>query len=218
MSHFVGFVFGNNVNELLAPYNENMEVNPYIAYTKDEAVDDIKRRHTNNYEYAIKFVDSHKNPTTDLEKEQLERANKIIEKGLFISYGDAWKEAKNLGYEIDEDENLMSTYNPNSKWDWYCEGGRWGAWLLIKEKGEDGKPLNVISATKEEIDWDAMLEEDRIPFCFVTENGDWHESASMGWWAMTTNNKDENVWRKEFLDYLESVENGVEITVIDFHI
>lgn len=152
------------------------------------------------------------------EKEQLERANKIIEKGLFISYEDAWEEAKNWGYKIDDEENLMSTYNPDSKWDWYCEGGRWGAWLLLKEKGEDGEPLNAISATKEEVDWDAMLEKDRIPFCFVTEDGDWHESASMGWWAMTTNDKDEDVWRKEFLDYLESVEDDVEISVIDFHI
>lgn len=48
-----------------------------------------------------------------------------------------------------------------------------------------------------------MLEKDRIPFCFVTEDGDWHESASMGWWAMTTN--DEDVWNKEFKEYLDSV-------------
>ena len=126
--------------------------------------------------------------------------------------------AKNWGYEIDDEENLMSTYNPDSKWDWYCEGGRWGAWLLLKEKGEDGEPLNAIFATKEEVDWDAMLEKDRIPFCFVTEDGDWHESASMGWWAMTTNDKDEDVWNKEFKEYLDSVGDDVEISVIDFHI
>lgn len=113
---------------------------------------------------------------------------------------------------------LPEPVNEPDKWDWYCEGGRWGAWLLLKEKGEDGEPLNAIFATKEEVDWDAMLEKDRIPFCFVTEDGDWHESASMGWWAMTTNDKDEDVWRKEFLDYLESVEDDVEISVIDFHI
>lgn len=185
MSHFVGLVFGSNVETLLEPYDENMEVEQYVRYTKDEAIDEVKTRHADNYEYAIKLADKYKNPTTDWEKEQLERANKIIEKGLFISYEDAWEEAKNWGYKIDDEENLMSTYNPDSKWDWYCEGGRWGAWLLLKEKGEDG---------------------------------DWHESASMGWWAMTTNDKDEDVWRKEFLDYLESVEDDVEISVIDFHI
>lgn len=134
MSHFIGLVFGSNVETLLEPYDENMEVEQYVRYTKDEAIDEVKTRHADNYEYAIKLADKYKNPTTEWEKEQLERANKIIEKGLFISYEDAWEEAKNWGYEIDNEENLMSTYNPDSKWDWYCEGGRWGAWLLLKEK------------------------------------------------------------------------------------
>lgn len=127
MSHFVGLVFGSNVETLLEPYDENMEVEQYVRYTKDEAIDEVKTRHADNYEYAIKLADKYKNPTTEWEKEQLERANKIIEKGLFISYEDAWEEAKNWGYEIDDEENLMSTYNPDSKWDWYCEGGRWGS-------------------------------------------------------------------------------------------
>lgn len=117
MSHFVGLVFGSNVETLLEPYDENMEVEQYVRYTKDEAIDEVKTRHADNYEYAIKLADKYKNPTTEWEKEQLERANKIIEKGLFISYEDAWEEAKNWGYEIDDEENLMSTYNPDSKWD-----------------------------------------------------------------------------------------------------
>lgn len=39
MSHFVGLVFGSNIEELLEPYNESMEVEQYVRYTKDEAVD-----------------------------------------------------------------------------------------------------------------------------------------------------------------------------------
>ena len=34
MSHFVGFVFGSNVDELLEPYDENMVVDAYVRYTK----------------------------------------------------------------------------------------------------------------------------------------------------------------------------------------
>jgi hypothetical protein len=63
-----------------------------------------------------------------------------------------------------------------------------------------------------------MFEKDRVPFCFVTELGDWHESASMGWWAITTNEKDENDWINEFKDYLDTVSEDTFITVIDFHI
>lgn len=91
------------------------------------------------------------------EKEQVERANKIIEGGIGISYEDAWEEAKKWGYGMDDDENLLSTYNPESKWDWYSEGGRWGAWLILKEKDENGVPLTAIFATKSEVDWDRMF-------------------------------------------------------------
>lgn len=118
MSHFVGFVFGSNVDELLEPYDENMVVDAYVRYTKDEAVDEVKRRHADNYEYALKVLDKYQDPKSDWEKEQVERANKIIEGGIGISYEDAWEEAKKWGYDMDDNENLLSTYNPESKWDW----------------------------------------------------------------------------------------------------
>lgn len=37
----------------------------------------------------------------------------------------------------DEDGNLFSTYNPDSKWDWYVVGGRWDCELIMC--GENGK-------------------------------------------------------------------------------
>lgn len=218
MSHFVGLVFGSDVETLLEPYNESMEVEQYVRYTKDEAVDKVKEIHAANYEYAVEVVEKYKNPATDWERGQLKQANETLDKGLTISYEEAWEEAKNWGYEIDDEENLLSTYNPDSKWDWYSEGGRWGFWLLLKERGEDGEPLTEVCAQKKDIDWDAMFERDRVPFCFVTELGDWHESASMGWWAITTNEKDENDWINEFKDYLDAVSEDTFITVIDFHI
>lgn len=44
MSHFIGLVFGSNVETLLEPYDENMEVEQYVRYTKDEAIDEVKTR------------------------------------------------------------------------------------------------------------------------------------------------------------------------------
>ena len=70
MSHFVGFVFGNNVDELLSPYDENMEVDKYVKYTKDEAV--VKGIHADNYEYALKVLDKYQDPKSDWEKEQVQ--------------------------------------------------------------------------------------------------------------------------------------------------
>ena len=56
--------------------------------------------------------------------------------------------------------NELSTYNPNSKWDWYEIGGRWRDILLVKENVENciiGRPtfeklFNVKSLKKDCID------------------------------------------------------------------
>lgn len=217
MSHFVGFVFGSNIDELLEPYNENMEVDEYVKYTKDEAVDEVKRRHANTYEHALKVLDKYQSPKSAQEKERVDWANKIIEDGIGISYENAWEEAKKWGYNMDDDENLLSTYNPESKWDWYSEGGRWGDWLILKEKDENGVPFAAVFALKSEVDWDSMFP-NRVPFCFVTEDGEWYEKASMGWFGITSDDKEVDAWNKEFKKYLDSVGDDVPITVIDFHI
>lgn len=94
MSHFVGLVFGFDHEELLEPYDENREVDVYVKYTKDEAVNVVRTKRIEDYEWALKVLEKHP--------------------------------------------------NPDSKWDWYIEGGRWGEWLLLKEKDENGEPLTAI--------------------------------------------------------------------------
>lgn len=179
MSHFVGLVFGYNYNELLEPYDENREVDVYIKYTKDDAINRVRQERIDTYECALKVLERFPNPSTKHEQSNVDWAKKVIDKGIDISYEEAWKIAKEWGYEIDDEDNLLSTYNPDSKWDWYIEGGRWGAWLLLKEKDEDGNSLKAMCATKDEIDWNAMKENGHVPFCYVTCGGDWVESAEI---------------------------------------
>lgn len=138
MSHFVGLVFGYNYNELLEPYDENREVDVYIKYTKDDAINRVRQERIDTYEYALRVLERFPNPSTEHEQSNVDWAKKVIDEGIDISYEEAWKIAKEWGYEIDDEGNLLSTYNPDSKWDWYVEGGRWGAWLLLKEKDENG--------------------------------------------------------------------------------
>lgn len=51
MSHFVGLVFGFDHEELLEPYDENREVDVYVKYTKDEAVNVVRTKRIEDYEY-----------------------------------------------------------------------------------------------------------------------------------------------------------------------
>lgn len=68
-----------------------------------------------------------------------------------------------------------TTYNPQSKWDWYQIGGRWEGMLKLKEgtKGKSGtrsllvdketakKPLGTDIAYVKDVDWERMGAEER---------------------------------------------------------
>lgn len=209
MSHFVGLCFGANWESNLDQYDENMEVAPYIRYTKDEAIDEVKRRHAQSYENALEALKK-----KDLDSESYEYFQKVLDKGLFISWEDAWEEVKKWGYEIDSDENLLSTYNPDSKWDWYSVGGRWDGFLHYKDTDPGFEETNV--AYIHELDTDYLLE--HTPFCFVTEEGKWEEKGKMGWWCSVSNEKSEESWKQQFVDYVKSLDADCLVTVVDFHI
>lgn len=215
MSHFVGFCFGDYWEDNLEQYYEGLEVEAYVAYTKDEAIDEIKKNRALNYENAVKALNN-----SDISESSRKYFESIIDQGLFISYEDAWKEAKEWGYQIDENENLLSTYNPDSRWDWYSIGGRWSNWLVVKERNEDGSVIETNQADINEIDWDYMIEHNRIPFCFVDVDGEWNEKGEMGWWGMTRNEKSQQDWKQQFLNYIKLFSKDEEclITVVDFHI
>lgn len=214
MSHFIGLCFGDCWESNLDPYDEGLEVEPYVAYTKEEAIDKVKSCHAQSYENALEVLKK-----KDLNLESYEYFQKIIDKGLFISYEDAWKVAQEWGYEIDEEENLLSRYNPNSRWDWYSMGGRWSEFLYTKEKDDDGNPIKSDQAYFGEIDWDYMIDNDVIPFCFVTEDGEWVEKGEMGWWGMVANETPNESWKETFKRYINSIKDAdCLVTAIDFHI
>ena len=109
MSHYAVLVIhndGQNFDKLLAPYNENLEVEPYLKYTVDE---------------AIAYIKEHCVPYNDYLKEYTDR--QLID----------WF-AENEGLLVKQ-SGLYSTYNPNSKWDWYLIGGRFSDKLELTDEG-----------------------------------------------------------------------------------
>ena len=103
--------------------------------------------------------------------------------------------------------------NPNAKYDWYSEGGRWSGYLTNKE----GNETNVELLT--EVDW----EKTDTPFCFVNDNGEWIERGQMGWFAMVADEKPKEDWDAEFKAYVQSLladeeAKDIEVYAIDYHI
>lgn len=251
MSHFlVGVIVDNTedledkVSEILAPYDENIEVEPYISRTREQMIaegKDFKKRimdnsdkYDSNEEWVRKYLDA----TTDEDFYQTQR----------YDYG-----------HYDEDGNELATYNPKSKWDWWCIGGRWSDgedviqirdFILYNKVGKDKIKLykeawnnfeNGIEQPQNIIDkifggflfWNDKYYLERyktcenwirqdnsnIPYAFVDENG-WHQQGDMGWWGCdnaTSESIEEYVKFAE--DYFRDVKNQDKYIVwVDCHI
>lgn len=184
MSHFITLVFtkenGRTVEELLAPYDENIVYAPYVLYTREQAIAKIRKEiedykngpYTEYVSSPKKYEESHPNA------EHINYLKNKFPKKLKWTDDECYEDMKG---RFDEDMiklngDLLSTYNPNSKWDWYTIGGRWNNYL----KTLSGETTNEDYAS--EIDW-----KDIIPFAFVTPIGEWHERGEMGWWACVSN-------------------------------
>lgn len=107
MSHFTVLVIGGNVEEQLAPFDENEVVDEYI---REVVSDEEKERMLNFYKENYDFVGT-------LE-ECLEQKSQ--------NWNESWGKDENGVWQE------HSTYNPKSKWDWYSIGGRWSGFFKMK--------------------------------------------------------------------------------------
>lgn len=236
MSHFKVSIFTEKVptvaelDYVLEPYDEQLEVEPYVYLTKEEAIERI----TNYLNKNPKAKETYKN----------------------LSYQEAVKDF--FGKEVDEEGNVLSTYNPNSKWDWWSIGGRFGQQKSLDDKSlythkvsnidwitcnsetlkrfwevvvEDKEPkTEEEKKTKNFYNKDYFLElyKDKetfikvnsydLPMAFIDLNGTWYEQGSIGWFGST------NATNETILDFFNYFKKYVEgnpnayVTVVDCHI
>ena len=59
---------------------------------------------------------------------------------------------------------------------------------------------------------------DAISTYAVVYNGEWYEKGEMGWWGISSNEKDPDKWNEEFNKLLESVSDDTLLTIVDCHI
>ena len=156
---------------------------------------------------------------------------------LYKEKGDDWN-----GNTWHKDENGVwaeySTYNPDSKWDWYTVGGRWANSIKTKD-GEfvdmckfgdidfepypedayvDGTDFwgNPCKKLKDGFEWH-FDNKDNFPFCIVID-GVWCEKGEMGWWACVSNEKDPEDWHEEVKTLLATLPADSFVYNVDFHI
>lgn len=206
MSHFVGLIFGpkESISERLAPYDEQLEVDPYIDKNPDELMVWAKDRAKSMKEYVKQHIEDEESSYTH--KRALEMQQSLEEDWNNFESKDDYLRLINRHFTLDEQGNSITTYNPDSKWDWYVQGGRWSGEIL-HAGSYDTDQATIEDLTK--ID---------TPYCFIDLDGGWHEKGSMGWWGMAFDEKDDGTWETEFREYLKTLPKDTLVTVIDFHI
>lgn len=101
--------------------------------------------------------------------------------------------------------------NINAKWDWFEVGGRFCNKFLVN------KTKRVDIARKKDILWDDMSNPAVSTFAFL-QDGEWHESGSAGWFGVSTNNKEENLWKQEIQTFLAGLPENTWLVNVDCHI
>ena len=121
MSHFTLLVTGNNPEKQLEPFNENLEMTPYVT---SEVTDEDKQSFLNTY----RTYDP-KRTYAQLTFEEVESNKLRTFEELYDEYGSDWN---GNSWEFRDGRWVKtSTRNPNSKWDWYVMGGRWDGFLWL---------------------------------------------------------------------------------------
>lgn len=122
MSHFSVAVFteqnGKSLKELLEPYYEGLEVESYVYKTRDDIIKE-----------GLEYKDYIKEGKRELSEYNQDIYNAKDTESLFKAVCEYFE------YKPDENGDVWTTYNPNSKWDWYSIGGRFPG----KLKSKNGK-------------------------------------------------------------------------------
>lgn len=144
MSHFAVLVIGEDIEEQLAKYDENIRLPKYVKYTKEQLIAKEKQEieEYKNGTYAEYLADPVKYAENCNNDGHLNYLKEVFPKKLTMTDEEIYQEATKW-YDEDEigpDGEVYSTYNPDSKWDWYEVGGRYAGLIAVKDGVEIDNP------------------------------------------------------------------------------
>jgi hypothetical protein len=224
--------------EVLEPFDENKDTEQYIRKTKAELIADRRRYYERVRDqgiYAEYLEDPEAYRKRCVERDNLAHfkhvsevlpdifANKLTDDAWLYEDATEWDKD-----DLDSEGNLLSTYNPKSKWDWYAVGGRWdGCVMNWTEEIEHPEEKVTERYTREA--WTEKkggvnhlqkkdLEKFSGTFAFLDAAGQWHERGRMGWFGMVSDEQDPNEWDAQLKQLVEDVADEDWLVVVDVHI
>ena len=210
------------IEEALEPFDENLEVEEYIAYTKE----DLECAYE---EYSERIKNS--------ERE-------------LVSYKEFSETYTSNG--LDDEGNALSVYNPNSKWDWYSIGGRWNNGIETKSGKKVNYARIKDIKFKAELTEKELVEvkehysklitegdyykpeyyQRRYPkveayidsfnfstYALLDAEGEWHEPGTMGWFGMSSADPEEQTkFQSEYMQLIGEQDPENWFVLVDCHI
>ena len=149
MSHFLTLVIGEEPEEQLAKYDEDLKLPLHLYKTKEQLISE-KREEIERYkkEYYDVFLADPEKYRAKYRKEHVDYVEHEFPKMLSWTDEQIYEDAVR-GFRMDaEDEDgneeakvvlrkdgsVWHVYNENAKWDWYVIGGRYAGRLRLKDK------------------------------------------------------------------------------------
>jgi len=126
------------VSEMLEPYDEGLRVDAYVDKDASEVQAEFDR---------IKDEVDNWPAGKDVPSYLQKYMNGAIHQLTVEDWAKNW-----YGQSMDADGNLLTEYNPDSKWDWYEIGGRWFGYITLKEGRVGIKTKPSWGWSKEDID------------------------------------------------------------------
>jgi len=179
MSHYTVLITGADPEEQLQKYSEHNEMEKYEVGVvgKDE-----KQRMIDYYV-----------------KKRIVPEKMTFEK-LYEQEGKSWN--NNCWKKENGEWHEFSTYNPDSKWDWYLLGGRWSGMIKLKEgkTGDVGAP----GVGNNEVGIDSAIKG--------------HERGQMMFFGMVKDEKKDEIWMETEQKIIDSIPDTERISIYDLHI
>lgn len=116
MSHYKVYVItkDGDIDAALAPFDENLEVDPHIDVRKEDVVPNFRNRYSR---LLVQWKENAARAAAKGNEEEAGRAKAMvadISHDLDLSDEEIYQRETD-GQDLDEDGNILSTYNPDSK-------------------------------------------------------------------------------------------------------
>jgi hypothetical protein len=189
---------GGFISQQMEPFDENVEVPAYVAYSVEKAAEEIK-----GTLHRLELIVSRNEPRYNIEacREQIEELRRTTPEARY-------RDRLRFYDRFNSQGDPITNYNPDAKWDWYVVGGRWDGW--INDRETSGEQVDDNIATTEE-----AIERGKIPHAIITPDGEWNENGQMGWWGILITENEH--WDEQAKALLATFPDH-RIVIIDAHI